>query len=104
MKQLVGTKVRKATPSSFFFFFPPFLASFNFLEALSLSLSPPFSSSVFRWIYENSAAGAVTTSTSIDSTYVKAQRSAFGGKGGQKRKVSAPRGAARRAKFSSLPT
>ncbi|MEO1474143.1 MAG: IS5 family transposase [Pseudomonadota bacterium] len=30
------------------------------------------------------ASGAVTTSTSIDSTYVKAQRSAFGGKGGPK--------------------
>lgn len=39
------------------------------------------------------AAGAVTKSTSIDSTYVKAQRSAFGGKGGQKRRGSALRAA-----------
>mgnify|MGYP007017149667 CR=1 FL=1 len=28
-------------------------------------------------------AGALTKSTSIDSTYVKAQRAAFGGKGGE---------------------
>lgn len=42
-------------------------------------------------------AGAVTKSTAIDSTYVKAQRSAFGGKGGQKRKVSGRREAVRRA-------
>ena len=35
---------------------------------------------------------AVTTSTSIDSTYVKAQRAAFGGKGGRRRKRSGPRG------------
>jgi len=39
------------------------------------------------------AAGAVTTSASIDSTYVKAQRAAFGGKGGRNRKPSARRGA-----------
>lgn len=50
------------------------------------------------------AAGAVTTSTSIDSTYVKAQRSAFGGKGGRRRKASAHPAAARRAKSISLPT
>jgi len=37
------------------------------------------------------AAGAVTTSAAIDSTYVKAQRAAFGGKGGPKRKPSARR-------------
>ena len=49
-------------------------------------------------------AGAVTASASIDSTYVKAQRSAFGGKGGQKRKASAHRGAVRPASFTSLPT
>jgi len=36
-------------------------------------------------------AGAVTRSTSIDSTYVKAQRSAFGGKGGPKSRRSARR-------------
>ena len=33
-------------------------------------------------------AGAVTRSTAIDSTYVKAQRAAFGGKRGLKRKRS----------------
>ena len=49
-------------------------------------------------------AGAVTKSTSIDSTYVKAQRSAFGAKGGQKRKQSVPRAAARRPKSTSSPT
>ena len=32
-------------------------------------------------------AGAVTRSTAIDSTYVKAQRSAFGGKGGRRRQA-----------------
>jgi transposase len=34
-------------------------------------------------------AGAVTKSTAIDSTYIKAQRSAFGGKGGTRRRRSA---------------
>ena len=43
-------------------------------------------------------AGAVTRSTAIDSTYIKAQRSAFGGKGGLGRKRSAARGVARRPK------
>lgn len=56
-----------------------------------------------RWSYKRfwtgllealAASGAVTKSTAIDSTYVKAQRSAFGGKGGRKRKASAPRAAA----------
>jgi transposase len=42
------------------------------------------------------AAGAVTRSTAIDSTYIKAQRSAFGGKGGRKIKRSASRAAVRR--------
>lgn len=42
--------------------------------------------------------GAVTTSTAIDSTYVKAQRSAHGGKGGRKRRASVHRAAARPAK------
>jgi transposase len=48
--------------------------------------------------------GAVTASTSIDSTYVKAQRSAFGGKGGRARKQSASRAAARRPRSTRLPT
>jgi len=48
--------------------------------------------------------GAVTTSTAIDSTYIKAQRSAFGGKGGRKRRRSAPRAAVRRPRSMSSPT
>ncbi len=48
--------------------------------------------------------GAVTTSTAIDSTYIKAQRSAFGGKGGRKRRRSAPRAAARRPRSMPSPT
>jgi transposase len=35
--------------------------------------------------------GAVTKSTAIDSTYIKAHRSAHGGKGGRKRRLLAPR-------------
>lgn len=38
--------------------------------------------------------GAVTKSTSIDSTYVKAQRAAFGAKGGARRQRSAARAVA----------
>lgn len=41
------------------------------------------------------SAGAVTKSAAIDSTYVKAQRSAFGGKGGRKRRGSGRRVVAR---------
>jgi transposase len=41
-------------------------------------------------------AGAVTRSTAIDSTYVKAQRSAFGGKGGLRDRQSAAHAAAGR--------
>lgn len=44
------------------------------------------------------AAGILTHSTAIDSTYVKAHRSAHGGKGGQKRRLSAPRAAGRQRK------
>jgi len=47
--------------------------------------------------------GAVTTSTAIDSTYVKAQRSAFGGKGGRKRRPSASRAAGKPRKSTRLP-
>ena len=39
--------------------------------------------------------GAVTKSTAIDSTYIKAQRSAFGGKGGRGHRRSADRVAGR---------
>jgi len=49
-------------------------------------------------------AGAVTRSTAIDSTYVKAQRSAHGGKGGRGRRRSAPRAAARRPRSTPSPT
>jgi transposase len=47
---------------------------------------------------------AVTKTTAIDSTYIKAQRSAFGGKGGRARKRSAPRAAAKPPKSTPLPT
>ena len=50
------------------------------------------------------SAGAVTKSTSIDSTYVKAHRSAHGGKGGPKRRLSGPRAADRRPKSTPSPT
>jgi transposase len=49
-------------------------------------------------------AGAVTRSTSIDSTYVKAQRAAFGGKRGLKRRRSAAREAAGRLRSTPSPT
>ena len=50
------------------------------------------------------ASGAITRSTAIDSTYVKAQRSAFGGKGGRRRRRSAPRAAARPPRSTPSPT
>ncbi len=49
-------------------------------------------------------AGAVTKSTAIDSTYIKAQRSAFGGKGGLGRKRSAVRGVVKRPRSTPSPT
>jgi transposase len=49
------------------------------------------------------ATGAVTRSTAIDSTYVKAQRAAHGGKGGRGRRLSAHRAAARQRKSTPLP-
>ena len=48
--------------------------------------------------------GAVTKSTSIDSTYVKAHRSAHGGKGGRTTRPSGARGAARRPRSTPSPT
>jgi transposase len=45
-------------------------------------------------------AGAVTRSTAIDSTYVKAQRAAFGAKGGARTKRSVARAAAGRPSLS----
>ena len=48
--------------------------------------------------------GAVTKSTSIDSTYVKAHRSAHGGKGGRKIRLSDLRAAGKPPKSTSSPT
>lgn len=49
-------------------------------------------------------AGAVTRSTSINSTYVKAQRAAFGGKRGLKRRRSVALAAAGRPRSTRSPT
>ena len=48
--------------------------------------------------------GAVTKGTAIDSTYIKAQRAAFGAKGGARRRRSVARGAAGRPRFTRSPT
>ena len=48
--------------------------------------------------------GAVPKSTAIDSTYIKAQRSAFGGKGGIRARRSAVRAGAGRPKSTRSPT
>ena len=48
-------------------------------------------------------AGAVTRSTAIDSTYIKAQRSAFVGKGGLGRRRSGARAAGSRARSTAWP-
>ena len=50
------------------------------------------------------ASGAVIKSTAVDSTYVKAQRSAFGGKGGRARRRSALPGAVRPPRSTRSPT
>lgn len=50
------------------------------------------------------ACDAVPKSTAIDSTYIKAQRAAFGGKGGRGRRRSAPRAAARPPRSTRSPT
>ncbi len=57
-----------------------------------------------RLLEDLAATGAVMKSTAVDSTYIKAQRSAFGGKGGRGRRQSAPRAAARRPKSTPSPT
>jgi transposase len=49
-------------------------------------------------------AGAVTRSTAIDSTYIKAQRAAFGAKGGARRRRSAARAAAGPPRSMRSPT
>ena len=50
------------------------------------------------------SSGAVIKSTAIDSTYVKAHRSAHGGKGGRKRRLSVPRAADKPRKSMHLQT
>ena len=50
------------------------------------------------------AAGAATKSTAIDSTYVKAQRTAHGGKGARTRRRSGPRAAGRPPRSMPSPT
>ena len=50
------------------------------------------------------SSGALTRSTAIDSTYVKAQRSAFGGKGGPKHRRSASRAADKPPRSTPSPT
>jgi transposase len=49
-------------------------------------------------------AGAVTKSTAIDSNYVKAQRAAFGAKGGERSRQSGARAAAGQPKSMLSPT
>jgi transposase len=48
--------------------------------------------------------GAVTSSTAIDSAYVKTQRAAFGAKGGARPRRSAARAAAGRPRSTRSPT
>ena len=50
------------------------------------------------------ACDAVPKSTAIDPTYIKAQRAAFGGKGGRGRRRSAPRAAAKPPRSTRSPT
>lgn len=66
-----------------------------------------------RWSYKRfwsallevlATSSAVTKSTAIDSTYVKAHRSAHGGKGGQKIRRLDPHAAAKPPKFTPLQT
>lgn len=49
-------------------------------------------------------AGVVTRSTAIDSTYIKAQRAAFGAKGGVRHRRSAALAAAGRRRSTRSPT
>ena len=49
-------------------------------------------------------AGAVTKSTAIDSTYIKAQRAAFGGKGGVRHRQWVAREVAGRPRSTRSPT
>lgn len=49
-------------------------------------------------------AGWIAEAGALDSTYVKAHRSAAGGKGGRKRRRSASRAAAAQPRSTSLPT
>lgn len=49
-------------------------------------------------------AGVVAKSTAIDSTYIKAQRAAFGGKGGARPRRSVDRAVAGRPRSTRSPT
>ncbi len=49
-------------------------------------------------------AGWVAETAALDSTYIKAHRSAHGGKGGRRRRPSVPRAAARPRRSTSSPT
>ena len=49
-------------------------------------------------------AGWIAQTAAIDSTYARAHRCAHGGKGGPRRRPSAPRAAGRRPRSTSLPT
>ncbi len=49
-------------------------------------------------------AGWVAEAAALDSTYVKAHRSAHGGQGGSRRRPSAARAAAARRRYRSSPT
>jgi transposase len=49
-------------------------------------------------------AGWIAETAALDSTYVKAHRSAHGGKGGRGRRPSDPRGVARPRRFTFLQT
>ena len=49
-------------------------------------------------------AGWIVESAALDSTYIKAHRSAHGGKGGRRRRPLAPRAAARPRRSMSSPT
>ena len=49
-------------------------------------------------------AGWIAETAALDATYVKAHRSAHGGKGGQRRRPSAPRAVGKPPKSTFLPT
>jgi transposase len=56
-----------------------------------------------RLFAQVAASGAVPDELALDSTHVKAHRSAAGGKGGRGRRPSAPRAVGRRARSTAWP-